>query len=149
VLFQGFADGRRLPSPADGLGETLWRRARSLSDRFSAEGYRSLERVEAGWSGDWWAPLLEGAGLRILQRPGSGRFVIRDAATGRRLHSGRLPSMPSFCGMSDEAPSDVPPSIVSGFRDRASGLLLLAYGHAYASCMCENDLAYTAVHLAP
>lgn len=141
-------EGHALPLPADERGETPWRRARNLTLHFAARGFRALTTLDT--PPDSMAPgvLLEGAGLRLTQADAADEVVVDDASGRERLRV-RLPLMTSFCGMSDDAPTEAPPVVLSAEVDLRSRTLLLTYGHVYASCMCDDDVALDVFRLAP
>lgn len=137
--------GTLLPAPVDDHGATPWRRARNLTLELRGAGYRSLASV-GELTFDATGP-LRGAGLRITQRRRD--VTVHALRDGHARWTGSLPAMPAFCGMSDERPRNVPPSLRAAWVDAASSVALLEYGHVYASCMCPSDLAFLPVVLTP
>jgi hypothetical protein len=139
--------GRRQPFPADGLGTTLWRRARNVNALLEAGGFRAMRSIEVQGS-DSWRGVDVPAWARVAVRQGrAGRFTVREVATDRRRHLGRLPQKTYYCGL-EETPAHLPwPSIAEAWEGRGAPVALLEFGHSYASCMCPNDLTYRVVPL--
>jgi hypothetical protein len=143
-------DGSRLPPPADARGATAWRRARNLTLHLEREGYRAMAAIggdDALFDASARTAPLRGEGLRIVQRRSD--LTIHAARDGRVRWTGPLPAMSAYCGMSDTRPRDVPPAVRTAWVDASSRVVLVQYGHVYASCMCPSDLAFLPVTLAP
>lgn len=124
--------GRRRAAPDDARGTTPWRRASNLADHLESLGFRSLVPID---------PSDRDATVRVRR----SRHHLTLTRRGGTRASSMLPSMPAFCGMSDEAPHDVPPEVQRIWSAPRSDVVLVEYGHVYASCMCPADLAYLAV----
>lgn len=136
---------RLLPLPADERGATPWRRARNLTLHLAARDFRPLTALREG---DAVGELVdEISGLRLVHHEPGDDLVVVDGSGRERLRR-RLPIMTSYCGMSDDAPTEAHPSVTGALFDARTRTLLLSYGHTYASCMCDDDIVTEVLRLA-
>jgi len=119
-------EGNLLPLPDDARGETPWRRARNLTLHFAARGFRPLTTLRED---DAYGELvLEPSGLRLVHDRPEDDVVVVDA-TGRERLRMRLPLMTSYCGMSDDAPTEAPPVVTGALVDAQPNAAALLRSH--------------------